>query len=202
MNSFQARDDQTTTFRVGIQKEDSIDSTQVYWIPSSIPRSLHQRFTNITRDSGKFLVYIPMTQLKHYWERFQEAYTKGLLGYGLQCATMKENSRNRDRNIRVISVHTENCMDLPETARVAWQIDKVLNSTQNWHGTMRYITDTLVMALDTNGMFKEPETLFTISSNSFIEGVKFGGTAKKTLESFTATFIWKVQNGQYYKPIR
>ena len=63
---------------------------KVYWIQAPIPKNIRHRSLNITCNSGKFLVYIPLKKnCDEAWLRFKQEYNSGELGYGIQCASRR-----------------------------------------------------------------------------------------------------------------
>ncbi len=178
----------------GMCPDPNLNPSQIHdyhWLQAVPPKSLHGRFTRITQDSGKFLVFVHKSQIDAIWAKFKSAYEEGKLGYGLRASTQKVNVNCSTENLlsgnSLITVHLENSFDKNEVARAAWEINQLLHP---WEGVLQYMTDKETKAMVgpwpiSQGM------LYSISSRSFKINAINGGQEKKTVEHFTNWFRLK-----------
>lgn len=157
-----------------------------YWKYADIPSNsqILRRLTQITNNSGKFLVFVSLSKLDELWKVFTKAYEENKLGYGLHCSTGKESPIASD-NDSVIAVFSEDAFDSREVARIAWEIDKLLG---NWKGVLNYMTDRTTKAKSGQNCINENGMLYSISSYSFIQNARQGGTAKEPCDNFVSKF--------------
>ena len=156
-----------------------------YWLQAPTPPNVLQKWHNVTRYSGKILVYVEAKQVDKIWKAFVEEHVEGQLGFALRCATAKENPRSRNPNVKLITVHIGNCVDLDEVARVSWTVhDILMDIDRNWTGVFNILTD---FSNEASIVFGPQENLsqpiYKISTHSF-----FVRGAHKTLAQFASDF--------------
>lgn len=166
--------------------------TDAYWQQAPIPPTngeLVNRFTKITRNSGKFLIFTKSSEVDALWEKLLIAYQAGKLGYGMQASTPVKRPHISEKE-RIIVVYTEDAFDMDETARVAWEIDQVVTNQRgsHWIGALQYMTDRCTKAkMNGSGQKGEEKMLYTISSPSFYKFCD-DRSEKVTLQEFTEQF--------------
>lgn len=181
--------DDPRTFYCNIPISFNGELRSLYWKQAPIPANeqVIERFPRITNNSGKFLIFVDSGKIEALWQKFLKAYQEGRLGYGLQCATSVPNPNALDKD-PVLVVFTEDSFNLPEVARVAWEIDKILGE---WQGVLQFMTDRSTKAKSARGCNNELSMLYSISSFSFIHNAKGGGKTKETLQDFTSKFRYR-----------
>lgn len=83
-----------------------------YWIRAENP---HAKAPVLY--TGKWLLYVPVSELDNVWAQIREATENGRLGTSAKTATMVENPNARSR-YKVMCVYTHDCRDLEDVTRV------------------------------------------------------------------------------------
>lgn len=172
-------------FREGTSRLPPSLFNKLFWLQAPTPPKVFQKWHQVTRYSGKILVYVEAKKVDDIWKYFVEEHVEGHLGFALRCASAKENPRSRNPNMKLITVHIGNCFDLDEVARVSWTIhDILIDIDKQWAGVFNVLTDfsneASIVFIRTLDICKP---IYKISSYSF-----FIGRAHKTLEQFVSDF--------------
>jgi hypothetical protein len=80
---------------------------------------------NYTLKSGKWLIFIDVSNLDFVWQKIADATEKGLLGLSSKASTSKENPNSPNQNIKVICIYTYNSDDVADVSRIAWNLYKL-----------------------------------------------------------------------------
>lgn len=148
-----------------------------YWIRAPFNENTLPRLPNITCNSGKFLVFLPLTFAKNQdqtWVALKKEYAEGKLGYAIQCsATESPNDNHTSKGL--ITVHTEDAFDLEQITSTAYEILKALHTLDpNYEGVIQYLTDRSTRAKAHPKPIRGPEchSLYSISSRSYLQNPK------------------------------
>jgi hypothetical protein len=76
------------------------------------------------RKSGKWLVFVDISELDETWQIIKKATKEGILGIGAKASTAKKNENASSHNEKVICVYTYNWLDKEDVFRV----EKMLRS--------------------------------------------------------------------------
>jgi hypothetical protein len=75
-------------------------------------------YPQATENSGKWLVFVPVADVDHWWATIKHAVEEGRLGQIAKVATARENPHARDTRERVICVYTYDGLDREDAMRV------------------------------------------------------------------------------------
>ncbi len=89
--------------------------TDIYWI-YAIRRN--GSYPSATDQSGKWLVFVPASQIDEVWVGIKKATEEGRLGGSSKVSTSKPNPNATDSNIRVICVYTYDWTNEEDVNRV------------------------------------------------------------------------------------
>ncbi len=97
---------QKITVDVDISKPSEV--TDAYWL--SVERKKKDYPTH-TSNGGKWLIFVPLSEIDNVWVKIMHATEKGKLGSSSKVATAKLNPNARDPNTKVICVYTYDWTD-------------------------------------------------------------------------------------------
>ena len=89
--------------------------TDEYWL-YAVRKKGH--YPKATAKSGKWLVFVPLSQVDEVWARIREATEEGRLGDSAKVATAKPNPNATDPSKKVICVYTYDWTDEEDVRRV------------------------------------------------------------------------------------
>ncbi len=85
------------------------------WLPAE---RLKGKYPDRLKNSGKWLVFVPLANLDDLWAKIKTATEKGLLGNHAKTATTKPNPNASDPNTKVICVYTYDWQDEADVMRI------------------------------------------------------------------------------------
>ena len=96
--------------RVASLSSESVPSqiTEEYWLYAERKRG---QYPKATTRSGKWLVFVPVSQVDEVWAKIRYATEDGRLGDSAKVATAKPNPNASDRSKKVICVYTYDWTD-------------------------------------------------------------------------------------------
>ncbi len=71
-----------------------------------------------TENGGKWLIFVPASQIDEVWEKIKRATEEGKLGSSAKVSTAKPNPNAKDPNSKVICVYTYDWTDEKDAKRV------------------------------------------------------------------------------------
>jgi hypothetical protein len=89
--------------------------TDEYWLYAKAPGA---SAVEVTRRSGKWLVFVPLARLDAVWAAIRRATRAGRLGYEAKTGTARPNPNAKQPGERVICVYTYDAADLDDVRRV------------------------------------------------------------------------------------
>jgi hypothetical protein len=73
-------------------------------------------------NSGKWLIFVPASQVDEVWARIKDTTEQGLLGGSAKVATARPNRLAKNPNMKVICVYTYDWTDVEDVRRVRQQL--------------------------------------------------------------------------------
>jgi hypothetical protein len=105
-----------------LQLKNPSEVTEAYWI-SAI--RIKGKYPKSTRNSGKWLVFVDISNLDETWAKIKEATEKGKLGGSSKTSTAKESPNAFDENKKVICVYTYDHTDEKDVMRIRKNLEKL-----------------------------------------------------------------------------
>lgn len=96
--------------------------TDTSWIHSFRIRG---KYPHSTEEVGKWLVFVPVTEIDSRWEKVKEATENGLLGNHSKVSTARPNPNATDSNTKVICVYTYDSENEDDLLRVRGELEKL-----------------------------------------------------------------------------
>ena len=96
--------------------------TEVYWLYAE--RQMGQ-YPEATGNSGKWLIFVPVSQVDEVWAKIKLATEKGLLGKSSKVATAKPNPNATNSDMKVICVYTYDWTDENDVKRVRQELSQL-----------------------------------------------------------------------------
>lgn len=93
---------------------------ECYWYFCSNKLGFHS-----TDKTGKWMIFLHISELDKSWEIIKKALFDGLLGPAAKCSTAKENPRQQDMQSAVIVCYTKDWSDEKDLERVSNSIRKL-----------------------------------------------------------------------------
>jgi hypothetical protein len=90
-------------------------NTDEYWLYATRKRG---QYPTATTKSGKWLVFVPISQVDEVWARIKDATEEGRLGDSAKVATAKPNANASDPSKKVICVYTYDWTDEEDVRRI------------------------------------------------------------------------------------
>jgi hypothetical protein len=89
--------------------------TDEYWLYATRKRG---QYPKATTKSGKWLVFVPVSQVDEVWVKIKDATEEGRLGDSAKVATAKPNPNSSDPSKKVICVYTYDWTDEEDVRRI------------------------------------------------------------------------------------
>jgi hypothetical protein len=89
--------------------------TDVYWIHAKSEKS---KYPKSTERSGKWLIFVNLSEIDEVWDKIKKATEKGELGDSAKVATAKTNPNATNPATKVICVYTYDWTDEIDVKRV------------------------------------------------------------------------------------
>jgi hypothetical protein len=86
-----------------------------YWLYAERKKG---NYPTATPNSGKWLVFAPISQIDEVWSRIKQATEDGCLGDSAKVATARPNSNASDPETKVICVYTYDWTDREDVSRI------------------------------------------------------------------------------------
>lgn len=96
--------------------------TDEYWIEAD--RKVGE-YPKPTRNSGKWLIFVPLRQLDAVWAKIRTATEDGHLGGRSKSGTKRPNPNAKDPNARVVCVYTYDWTDKEDVMRIRANLRKL-----------------------------------------------------------------------------
>jgi hypothetical protein len=96
--------------------------TDVYWLYAERENG---GYPEHTENGGKWLVFVPMSEIDDVWHKIKQATEEGRLGSSAKVSTMQPNSNSSNPNIKVICVYTYDWTDENDVRRVRAELRKL-----------------------------------------------------------------------------
>jgi hypothetical protein len=93
--------------------------TGVYWLFAERKTGAYPAYTE---NRGKWLIFVPLTQVDEVWAKVKPATERGLLGDSAKVATAKPNRNATSPDTRVICVYTYDWTDEADVRRIREQL--------------------------------------------------------------------------------
>ncbi len=97
----------------GVPKPSEV--SEAYWIGAERKKGV---YPDHTENGGKWLIFVPLTQVDEVWEKIRRATEEGKLGGSAKASTARPNPNARDPNTKVICVYTYDWTDENDVKRV------------------------------------------------------------------------------------
>lgn len=88
-------------------------NTDAYWVYANAPDMARAR-----GYTGKWLVYVPASEIDRWWKVVAAATRRGELGWRAKAATARPNRLARDPGRKLICVYTRDWRDVDDVRRV------------------------------------------------------------------------------------
>ena len=89
--------------------------TDKYWLHAERKKG---DYPAATSNSGKWLIFVPISQIDEVWTKIKHATEDGRLGDSAKAATAKPNSNATDPATKVICVYTYDWTDKADVSRI------------------------------------------------------------------------------------
>jgi hypothetical protein len=96
--------------------------TDSYWL--SAERKLGA-YPNHAENGGKWLVFVPASQVDEVWDKIKRATEDGKLGSSAKVSTARPNPNTKDPNAKVICVYTYDWTDEKDAKRVREELRRL-----------------------------------------------------------------------------
>src|SRR4051812_26528715 len=93
--------------------------TNVYWLSATRQEGEYPAHTEM---GGKWLIFVPISQVDEVWARIKSATERGLLGQVAKVATSMPNPNAASPDKRVICVYTYDWTDETDVRRIREQL--------------------------------------------------------------------------------
>lgn len=92
---------------------------EVYWLFAKRQKG---KYPDSTRRSGKWLVFVGVSDVDKVWKRIKKATEDGRLGNSSKVSTMKRSPLSRDSGQKVICVYTYDWKDKEDVMRIRGEL--------------------------------------------------------------------------------
>ena len=93
-----------------------------YWVYA---RRKKGGYPENTIRSGKWLIFVPFSEVDEWWDLIKICTEKGLLGHASKVATARPNPNTRDPNMKVICVYSYDSDDKQDVMRIRAELKKL-----------------------------------------------------------------------------
>jgi len=93
--------------------------TDEYWLYAERKKG---QYPEATAKSGKWLIFVPVSQLDEMWAKIRRATEDGRLGDSAKVATAKPNPNSTDLATKVICVYTDDWTDRGDASRIRQEL--------------------------------------------------------------------------------
>jgi hypothetical protein len=119
---------------IGPEKSTPSKNTENFWITAYQKKG---NFPEITENTGKWLVFVSLSEVDRWWKKIKFATEQGRLGYASKVSTVKPSPFCADPSKKVICIYTYDYNDKKDVMRVREQlrrigiVDKIPYKTDN-----------------------------------------------------------------------
>jgi len=97
-------------------------ATDSYWLHA---KRINGDYPLHTKKGGKWLIFVPVSQVDGVWEKVKRATEEGRLGGKAKVATAKPNPNARNPDIKVICVYTYDWTDEDDIRKVRHELHQL-----------------------------------------------------------------------------
>jgi len=120
------------TNKIRIDNDKPSQNTSAYFIYSHVAWN----YPSHTIRGGKWMIFVPISQVDETWDRVKNALHLKLLGDTAKVSTMRPNRHAMNQNDKLICVYTYDALDIDDVKRIRENL-RMIGFTQ----LLRYKTD-------------------------------------------------------------